>query len=473
MKKRRWLLPCVLMMILVPILSALVFSGWGLYQQRQAMIVMAQRYAQGLARSIVREESGALGESPLMRHRRMGLFLKMLTMGPPVPGWIAIAGPGGIKLQGSPGSNITPQLALAVNKALATGAMQSATVISERHPPSAAAICPYPDGIRALVVVISHYLVPGTMMKIAMFQPVVSIIVSIAALIGIFLLWRWCVLPLRRLASTVETLHWGRDVLTAPSPGPLPELSEMQKALSELSVSAVDRETLKKNYVGDIVRTQEDERSRLAREIHDSPLQTVASLIQRIQMAQRGLDKPEVDREQIDRHLSVAKEAALNAVQDMRDVCDRLAPPWTSLGAVQAIDEICNRLSRTHGLNVDASVEGDDSSIDEKGVLTLCRIIQEAVANSARHGHAANVEVKLRCAGDGSAVLTVQDDGTGIDRELDPEVLRVGGHRGIAGMTERSSLIGASFSIVPGPRGGTLITVTIPPRQGVTPPDSA
>ncbi len=461
MKKRRWLLPAVLMAILVPVLSALVFSGWGLYQQRRAMVAMAQRYSQSLARGIVRDENDVTSESPLQRRRRMGLFLKMLAVGPPVPGWIAIVGPGGVRLQGSPGSRITPELAQKANEALATGEMQTATVYSDRRPPSAAAVCPYPDGARAVIVVISHYLVPGSMMKLLTFQPVVSIVVSAIALVGIFLLWRWCVLPLRALASRVEELNWGREVFDVPSPGPLPELLQMRGALSELSVGAVERETLKNNYVSDIVRTQEEERNRLAREIHDSPLQTVTSLIQRIQLAQRGLSKPEIDRERVLAHLSAASDAALNAVQEMRDVCDQLAPPWSSLGAVRALEEISNRLSRAYDVAVNCVVEGDDASLGEKVVLTLCRIIQEAVANSARHGHASTVDVKLVCGADG-ARLTVCDNGAGIDREFDPEVLRVQGHRGIAGMTERASLIGGTFSIEPLSGGGTRVTVAVP-----------
>lgn len=460
MKKRRWLLPAILMMILVPTLSALLFSGFGLYRQQRAMAGMASRYAQSLARSIVREESGASNESPLQRHRRMGLFLKMLTLGPPVPGWIATVGPGGIKLQGSPGSKITPELALAVNRAFASGEMQLLSVQIDPHPPSAAAVYPYPDGIRAVVVVISKFLVPGPMRDLVFLQQFITIGVSAIALIGIWLLWRWCVTPLRRLAAQVETLHWGRDVLRAGSRPPLPELQNMQEALSELSVSAVDRETLKKNYVGDIVRTQEEERTRLAREIHDSPLQTVASLIQRIQLALRGLGRPEIDRERVGGHLAAAQEAALTAVQEMRDVCDRLSPPWLSLGAMRALEEISNRLSRIHNVAVTATVEGCVDALSEKEVLALCRIVQEAVANSARHGHAAAVDVKLTC-GDGCR-LTIADDGSGIDREFDPEVLRVQGHRGIASMNERAALIGASFSIRPRPEGGTLVTVDIP-----------
>ena len=83
MKKRRWLLPVLLMIILVPVLSALIFSTRGLYAQRDAMVKMAERYSQTLARGIVRDESGSSTETPLQRHRRMGLFLKMLTVGPP------------------------------------------------------------------------------------------------------------------------------------------------------------------------------------------------------------------------------------------------------------------------------------------------------------------------------------------------------------------------------------------------------
>ena len=467
MKKRRWLLPVLLMIILVPVLSALIFSTRGLYAQRDAMVKMAERYSQTLARGIVRDESGTSTETPLQRHRRMGLFLKMLTVGPPVPGWIAVAGPNGVKLQGSPGSRITPELAAKVNQALATGEMQTGTIQLENRPPSAVAVYSYPDGLRAIVVVISHYLVPGPMMRLTMFQPVAGIIASALALFGIFLLWRWCVLPLRNLALLVESLHWGQDTFRAPSPGPLPELREMRRALSELSRRAVDREELKRNYVGDIVRTQEEERARLAREIHDSPLQTVASLIQRIQLASRGITREEIDRERVGSHLAAAQEAAMNAVQEMRDVCDRLAPPWTSLGASRAFDEIARRLSRVHNLEVTAAVEGDDEFLTEKDVLSLSRIVQEAVANAARHGHATSVEVKLKCEGE-SALLTVRDNGCGIASDLDPELLRVQGHRGIASMNERASLIGAQFSIRAAEGGGTLITVNVPAGRAQT-----
>ena len=175
MNGRRWLLPAILMMILVPTLSALIFSGFGLYQQQRAMAGMASRYAQSLARSIVREESGASNESPLQRHRRMGLFLKMLTLGPPVPGWIATVGPGGIKLQGSPGSKITPELGLAVNRAFASGEMQLLSVQIDPHPASAAAVYPYPDGVRAVVVVISKFLVPGPMRDLVFLQQFMTI----------------------------------------------------------------------------------------------------------------------------------------------------------------------------------------------------------------------------------------------------------------------------------------------------------
>lgn len=465
MKKRRWLLPFVLMMILVPTLSALIFSWVGLYQQQHAMGEMAQRYAQSLARDIVREESGNTDETPLRRHRRMGLFLKMLTVGPPVPGWIATVGPGGIKMQGSPGSRITVDMVPAVNKALATGELQTMTLeTNDKRPPAAVAVCPFPSRLRAIIVVISHYMVPGSMMRLITLQPVMSISVSFIALVGIFLLWRWCVIPLRRTAETVESVDWGHDQFNAGAPGPLPELREMHRALSDLSIRAIDRETLKKNYVGDIVRTQEEERTRLAREIHDSPLQTVASLIQRIQLALRGLAKTEIDKDRVRDHLTVANDAALTAVQEMRDVCDRLSPPWLTLGAARSLEEIANRLSRIHNVAVAASVAGNADDLAEKDVLALCRIIQEAVANSARHGHATSVDVKLDCTSE-PRQLQILDNGCGIDRKFDPEVLRVQGHRGIASMSERAALMGGSFSITPGENGGTLITVSLPPRE--------
>lgn len=455
-KTRRWLLPFILMMILLPTALALLFSGYGLYRQQRTIVAVAGRYARGLAKTIVHGQT-ARGQSPLQRHQNMAYFLKLLTVGPPVPGWIATIGPGGIKLQGSPGSHITREISTVAREAISNREIRSFT-LKDGDQTAEVVICPYPDGLRALIVVISHYLVPGPMRQIATIQPVVSIIVSLIALCGIFLLWKWCVVPLRNLAGMIEHLHWGYDILPEKAHEPLPELREMHSALCELSVSAADREILKKNYVRDIVRTQEEERTRLAREIHDSSIQTVASLIQRIQLALRALSKDPLNRERVTKHLTVALDAAGMAVQEMRDVCNRLAPPWISLGASKAIEELSNRLRRLYNILIIENITGDDSSLSEKTVLSLARIIQEAVSNAVRHGKASEIKIDLTCHSNQFS-LTVRDNGTGFHSLPDPELLRVRGHRGIAGMSERATLIGASFRIENLPEGGTLITV--------------
>ena len=471
MARRRWLLPSLVAMIVVPLIAVLAFSGYGIYAQQRAMVKAAKDFAQTLAQNLAGEpvienmpihtRSSGQRVSVYLRRTRT---LKMLQSGPPVHGWVAMFDANGRLTQGSGGSREMPEITKAVKAALLTHTVQTSTVSIGRNPPSALAVAPCPDGRHAAVAVISHYLVPPNMrftINAMSYHGYSTIAVLAIAVLGVFLLLRYCIWPLRSLAAQVGELKWGYDTLTVEKYEPLPELSQMQDALSDLSERAVDREQLKKNYVEDIVRTQEEERKRIARDIHDTALQTVSSTVQRIQLALRAMSKETPDLGRISSHLSLAQEAGKTAVQELRDACDKLAPPWLSLGAFRALEEFALRLSRTHGIDVSVTSAGDDKGLDEDRVQELCRIVQESAANAANHGHASKVDVSLDCEGD-CYVLTVHDNGSGISGNLDPELLRVQGHRGLAGMKERAGYIGGSFSIGNAPEGGTLITVTIP-----------
>ena len=471
MKKQRWLLTLIVTMILVPLAAVLLFSCYGIYSQRQAMAKTAQDFAQTLAQNLAGEylppESFSIQvrtRGRVSRYLQRTRSLKILQSGPPVHGWVAIFDFDGKLQYGSGGSTNLPEIERAVKDAIKQRTTQTATIRIGNNPTSALAAVPCPDGRHAAVAVISHLLIPPNMrfaINAMSYYGYATIVVVGIAVLGVYLLLKYCIWPLRSLATRIEALKWGHDTLSVKSFEPLPEIAEMQSALADLSERAVDREKLKKSYVDDIVRTQEDERTRIAREIHDSALQTISSLIVHIQLAIKGLSKENINLSRINGHLNTAQDACMAATQELRDVCDRLSPPWLSLGAEKALEEISIRLTRLHNINVTATVDGDASNLTEEQVRELCRIVQEAAANAAHHGSASNLNVTLICS-DKEYILKAQDNGTGINKELDPEVLRVHGHRGIAGMNERASSIGGKFSIDNAEGVGALITVTIP-----------
>jgi len=129
------------------------------------------------------------------------------------------------------------------------------------------------------------------------------------------------------------------------------------------------------------------------------------------------------------------------------------------LGLSQAIKELAERLSQ----NYDVHVSGDIDNAFELGVeqtLSLLRIFQEAVSNAVRHGSATEVHADLR-EEEGRLVFEIRDNGKGFDAEFDHQPLRLEGHRGLANMTERMSLMGGTFEARSVKGEGTTIICTL------------
>ena len=284
------------------------------------------------------------------------------------------------------------------------------------------------------------------------------------------LLKRWLFSPLHTLAEEIRSLRWGRDIPRAPDAlkgmlhMEMDEVREFRCALTELAKQAVEKEALQNRYLGDLVRTQEEERSRLAREIHDGPVQIVSALVQRIQMA--SLEK---DGRRIGDHLALAEEIAHSAVNDLRSVCDALSPPWLSLGLARCLEELAERLGRQHGVSVEADVRLDADPGPER-TLAIFRICQEGVSNAVRHGKASAAAIRVR-EREGAYRLYVHDNGIGFDAgSLPLDRLRAEGRRGLNGARERAAFLGGRFAYRSSPGKGTALALTLPKteRQNVS-----
>jgi len=139
----------------------------------------------------------------------------------------------------------------------------------------------------------------------------------------------------------------------------------------------------------------------------------------------------------------------------MRALCDELSPPWLDLGLSQALDELAERLSRQLGVKITVEA-GIEEELPPEVTLAFFRVVQESVHNSVRHGGATAVNVRFQRVGE-EVLLEVTDDGAGFDPPEDFEELRVKGHRGLANMSERMSLIGGRLKVIRLPGTGTLV----------------
>ena len=195
----------------------------------------------------------------------------------------------------------------------------------------------------------------------------------------------------------------------------------------------------------------------MAREIHDGPLQDITALVQQLHMTIDDENVVDISR------IKLTETIAKGVVRELRSLCDELAPPWMDLGLVEALTEVAERLSQVYDVQVSADFDLDDDSreieMDNEKSLSLLRIVQEAVSNAVRHGEATEINIHLRKDNENNITLEITDNGCGFDAEnINHETLRVEGHRGLASMKERMSLMGGILNIKSAPGEGTDIT---------------
>ncbi|GAA1812800.1 histidine kinase [Actinomadura chokoriensis] len=200
-----------------------------------------------------------------------------------------------------------------------------------------------------------------------------------------------------------------------------------------------------------ILRTREEERRRLRRDLHDGLGPTLASLAMTVDAARITL---KTDPEAVDALLEDLRATMGRTIGDIRDLVYGLRPPaLDDLGLEGAIQALGGVVATGDGPKVDVRVEGDLTGLPAAAEVAAYRIVQEALTNVHRHAGAGCAEVTLCLNGD--LHVTVGDDGVGL-----PEHLRSG--VGMSSMRERAAELGGSCTVGPGPKGGTLVRARLP-----------
>jgi signal transduction histidine kinase len=379
-----------------------------------------------------------------------GVRYRIFAWGPSIPGWVAYIDNEGKIILSSPGAvNITTiwQQTLPVGSAVRVSDQDGRKYTVAAYPAG------QPGGY--VVAAVSWDQLLGSLVKIGRLWPILIVMVSLGSFWAIRLLWRRLISPLKGLAAEIDDLRMGRDVPHTVDPEAVKEIDSVHSALIRFAKAAVDRDNLRNRYVRDIVLVQEAERLDMAREIHDGPLQDITALLQQIHML---LEEGENTRERVKKTERLARVV----VRELRGLCDELAPPWVDLGLSHAMTELAERLSQNYDAHV--SVDIDESfELGAERTLSLLRIFQEAVSNAVRHGGASEVRGQMY-GKDGSLFFEIKDNGKGFDSSVDHEVLRLEGHRGLANMTERMSLMGGSFEVHSKAGEGTTIRCVLNPK---------
>lgn len=208
------------------------------------------------------------------------------------------------------------------------------------------------------------------------------------------------------------------------------------------------------------------ERTRLAREMHDTLGHALVLIAVKLEAAQRLRER---DPERCDRELESTKEVARDSMTALRaSIANLRSPALEHEHVYRALARITRDLAHRTGLHVTHTLQADIENLPEPVSETLWKVCLEALTNIEKHAHASRVE--LRVGRDGERVLmSIHDDGIGLPHELyqsneDGSVTRVfaTGHYGLRGMLERVENIGGHLSVCSDQEQGTTITVTLP-----------
>jgi two-component system, NarL family, sensor histidine kinase UhpB len=278
---------------------------------------------------------------------------------------------------------------------------------------------------------------------------IVLLAVSVA-LAARLLMMRRRLSPLERLIDEMEKVDLSRS---GPLPRSIDGIGETEEvARIELAFLRMMRrlEEERRRAGSAALQAQEQERARVARDLHDEVNQSLTGLLLRLEAA-REAAPPELERE-----LAETKTLANRAMGELLSLARQLRPTaLDDLGLAAAIGGQVEQLSRGE-VETELNSEGDFADLGDDAQLVVYRVAQEALSNAARHSGAGRIAVDLRRREDGGVTLTVADDGRGFAFDEAERGL------GIAGMRERALLVGGELTIESRPGHGTTVHLTVP-----------
>ncbi len=222
-------------------------------------------------------------------------------------------------------------------------------------------------------------------------------------------------------------------------------------------------------YVRQVTRAQEDERKRIAREIHDETIQSLVVVSRRLESLSLLADQLPASAQE---RIGVLQDLLAETMRGMRRFVQDLRPPMLDhLGLVASVEALAGDLQEHQGIEAVVRVAGEPRRLGLEEELVLYRIVQEAIGNTRRHSAASRVEVHMEFDADAVRV-SVSDDGCGfavpkrIDAYVSEEKL------GLIGMKERARTLGGELAIRSEPGLGTRVTAEIPTQPSSGPEGS-
>jgi two-component system, NarL family, sensor histidine kinase UhpB len=279
--------------------------------------------------------------------------------------------------------------------------------------------------------------------------------VGVTVLVNALIL-RLALAPLNQLERTAARVHAGDPEARATlSPLADRELERLTRTFNAMLDALAAYRKRVRDVAAHALNAEEEERKRVARELHDETAQALTALLIRLRLG-RGIDDPEERAaflEEMRREISEALEGVRRFARGLRP------PALDELGLIPALEAHVRGLTESVGLPVRIEADSLAGVLSTQAELALYRIVQEALSNAVRHANATRAVVRISKHPE-AVVAIVEDDGSGF---VPSDVMgRDGRGLGLFGMQERASYVGGRVEITSRPGQGTRIRAHFP-----------
>ena len=290
---------------------------------------------------------------------------------------------------------------------------------------------------------------------------IVGIVALCAVALAILVSWqaiRRTVLPIHQVAEQIQSLANGELIEPIQDSG-IAEIDALEQSFNQMAKQIVAYRNGLRRYIDAITHSQEEERRRIARELHDETVQNLMVISRRLELYQASEENPARLAQ-----LSELQAMMRESVHGVRHISRDLRPLiLEDLGLIPALRSLISGARDGPGAIPQAGfkVAGKPDKLGSEQELALYRITQEALTNVRKHAHATSVRVTLEFETNG-VKLEVVDDGGGFQLPASPAEWAELGSFGLIGIQERVRAIGGSLLIDSAPEHGTRLQVTVP-----------
>jgi signal transduction histidine kinase len=286
---------------------------------------------------------------------------------------------------------------------------------------------------------------------------VTGIMIALGFAAAIFLTWIIS-RPIRSLVEATQAVtsgdysrrvpRWANDEIGDLATA----FNAMAESLAKAESERHEQEAMRARYVSGVIAAQEEERKRVARELHDSTGQSLTSLLVGLQNLKNTHNPAEIDR-----HIEELRAVTSTTLDEVRNLAWQLRPSaLDDLGLSSALEHYISEYQKRYPVSVDFVANGLAARLPLEMETSIYRIIQESLTNIARHAKAQHASVMIDRRRDTLRII-IEDDGQGFD----PEVVHENS-LGLQGIRERAALFGGTLTIESQPGHGTSLFVVLP-----------